>query len=73
MPLGAANDSKVWFSLQEGLKSLSSKSRRIIARRSMHYIQIDRADLLNLEVSVFMRQVRGDLSQPSDYGSTKTE
>jgi hypothetical protein len=67
-----ANDS-LWFSLQEGLKSPPSRARRIVARRSTHYIQIDRADLLILEVSVFIRQVRGDAPQPSDYGSTRTE
>jgi hypothetical protein len=60
-------------SLQEGLKSLSSRSRRIIAQRSTHYIQIDRADLLNLEVPVFIRQIRGDAPEPSDYGSTKAQ
>jgi len=60
-------------SLQEGLKNLSSRSRRIIAQRSTHYIQIDRADLLNLEVPVFIRQIRGDAPQPSEYGSTKAE
>jgi len=58
---------------QESLKSLSSRSRRIIAQRSTHYIQIDRPDLLNLEVPVFIRQIRGDAPQPSDYGSTKIE
>jgi pimeloyl-ACP methyl ester carboxylesterase len=75
MPPGGAgaNDSRLWFSLQEGLKSLSSRARRIVARRSTHYIQIDRAGLLNPEVSVFIRQLRGDAPQPSDYGSTKTE
>lgn len=58
---------------QEVLKSLSSRSRRVIAQRSTHYIQIDRADLLNLEVPLFIREIRGDAPQPSDYGSTKTE
>jgi len=60
-------------SLQEGLKSLSSRSRRIIAQRSTHYIQIDRPDLLNREVALFIRQNRGDAPQPTGYGSTKTE
>jgi pimeloyl-ACP methyl ester carboxylesterase len=59
--------------LQESLKSLSPKSLRIIAKRSMHYIQIDRADLLNLEVPVFIRRIRGIAPQPSDYGSTRVE
>ena len=68
-----AKVAEVQFSLQESLKSLSSRSRRIIARGSTHYIQIDRADLLNREVSGFIRQLRGDAPPPSDYGSTRTE
>jgi len=63
----------VWFRLQESLKSLSSRSRRIIARGSTHYIHIDRADLLNREVSVFIHQLRGDVPPPPSYGSTTTE
>jgi pimeloyl-ACP methyl ester carboxylesterase len=34
---------------QEDLKKLSTRSRRIIAKGSRHYIQMDRADLLNRE------------------------
>lgn len=72
---GAANaqDTRIWRDFQEDLKKLSPRSRRIIARRSTHYIQMDRADLLNREVSIFIRQIRGDVPPPSDYGSTKTE
>jgi len=72
---GAANaqDTRIWCDSQEDLKKLSSRPRRIIVRRSTHYIQIDRADLLNREVSLFIRQIRGDVPPPSDYGSTKTE
>jgi hypothetical protein len=58
---------------QEDLKKLSSRSRRIIARRSTHYIQIDRADLLNREVSQFVGQIRGDVAPASNYGSTQTK
>jgi len=58
---------------QAELKKLSSRSRRIIARGSTHYIQLDRADLLNLEVPIFIRQVRGEAPQPTDYGATIIE
>ena len=68
----SAQDTRNWCDSQEGLKKLSSRSRRIIARRSTHYIQIDRADLLNREVSLFIGQIRGDSAQPVDYGSTQT-
>ncbi len=48
----------VWNQMQEEAKSLSSQSRRIIAKGSDHYVQIDRADLINKEVSAFVEQVR---------------
>jgi pimeloyl-ACP methyl ester carboxylesterase len=59
--------------MQEDLKSLSTHSRRIIAKGSSHYIQIDRPDLLNSEVASFIQPVRGNALPPTDYGSTKTE
>jgi pimeloyl-ACP methyl ester carboxylesterase len=68
-----AKVASVHFRTQENLKGLSSHSRRIIARGSTHYVQLDRADLLNREVSVFIHQLRGGVPQPSGYGSTKTE
>jgi hypothetical protein len=75
-PLPAALRAKMaslQFRTQENLKNLSSRSHRIIARGSTHYIQLDRADLLNRELPVFIRQLRGDVPPPSSYGSTKTE
>lgn len=62
-----------WNQMQEDLKSLSTRSRRIIARGSTHFIQIDRSDLINREVPIFIEQIRGNVAQPADYGSTKTE
>lgn len=58
---------------QESLERLSSRSRRIIARNSTHYIQFDRADLLNLEVPIFIRQIRGDVPEPANHGITVVE
>jgi pimeloyl-ACP methyl ester carboxylesterase len=63
----------VWNQLQEDLKKLSTRSRRIIARGSGHGIPFERPDLLNKEVPVFVRQIRNEAPQPMDYGSTKTE
>jgi hypothetical protein len=65
--------SKIWNQMQEDLKHLSTHSRRIIAKGSSHYIQVDRPDLLNSEVTDFTQQIRGKVSQPTEYGSTKTE
>jgi len=65
--------STTWNEMQEDLKKLSTRSRRIIAKGSSHYVQIDRVSLLNGEVTNFIRQIRGEMPQPTDYGSTKTE
>jgi pimeloyl-ACP methyl ester carboxylesterase len=49
----------VWNQMQEEEKGLSDHSRRIIARGSDHYVQLDRADLVNKEVAAFVLQLRG--------------
>jgi pimeloyl-ACP methyl ester carboxylesterase len=67
-----ARVSAVWYQLHEELKGLSTRSRRIVAKGSTHYIQIDRPDLLNREVASFIRQIRGE-RQPVHYGSTQVE
>lgn len=48
----------VWNTMQEEAKSLSPHSRRLIARHSDHYIQIDRPDLLNEAVTGFVTDIR---------------
>lgn len=63
----------IWNQMQENLKSLSTRSRRIIAKGSSHYVQVDRADLIKREVPIFIEQIRGAAPQPTDYGTTKTE
>ena len=62
-----------WNQMQEDLKKLSTRSRRIIANGSTHYIQIDRAELIEKEVPLFIEQVRGAAPEPANYGSTVTE
>jgi len=59
--------------MQEDLKKLSTRSRRIIAKGSTHYIHIDRAELIEKEVPLFIEQIRGTAPQPTNYGSTITE
>ena len=56
----------------EGLKRLSTRSRRIIAKGSRHQIPRDRPDLLNREVATFIQQIRNN-DQRTDYGTTTTE
>jgi hypothetical protein len=63
----------VWNQMQEDLNKLSTRSQRIIVRGSGDEIPLERADLLNKEVTVFVRQIRNEAPQPMDYGSTKTE
>ena len=64
---------EIWDQMQEELKSLSKRSRRIIAKGSGHYIQVDRPDLLNSKVADLIRQIRGEASPSIDNGTTKTE
>jgi pimeloyl-ACP methyl ester carboxylesterase len=61
-----------WNQMQEDLKQLSTRSRRIIAKGSTHYIQGNRPDLIEREVPKFIEQIRGTAPQPTDFGSTQT-
>jgi pimeloyl-ACP methyl ester carboxylesterase len=62
-----------WSQMQEDLKKLSRRSRRIVAKDSTHYVQIDRAELIEKEVPLFIEQIRGTVPQPANYGSTIVE
>jgi hypothetical protein len=59
--------------MQEDLAGLSTRGRRIVAKSSTHNIQLDRPDLLNKEVPLFIEQIRGTAPQPTNYGLTITE
>lgn len=61
-----------WNQMQEDLKKLSTRSRRIIAKGSSHYIQLDRPDLIGKEVPLYILQIRGSALPPA-YGTTITE
>ena len=39
------------------------------SKGSEHYIQLDRLELLETEVPLFIEQIRGTAPEPSDYGS----
>lgn len=58
---------------QEELNELSTRSRRIIAKGSGHYIQFDRPDIIEREVPLFVEQIRGTAPWPTAYGTTSTE
>jgi pimeloyl-ACP methyl ester carboxylesterase len=72
--LNAARQGAVtWNTLQEELKQLSPRSRRIIARGSTHYIQIIRPELVIREVQHLILELRGSEPPRQDYGSTTTQ
>ena len=74
VPAGvSAEAAGVFYGMQEDLKKLSTRSRRITAKGSTHYIHIDRADLIEKEVPLFIEQIRGTAPQPTNWGSTITE
>jgi len=62
-----------WDRMQANLKNLSTRSSQIIARNSGHYIQLQRPDLIDREVSLFIQQIRGSAPPPAQYGNTTTE
>ena len=64
---------KVANQMQDDLKKLSTRSSRIIAKNSEHYIQLDRPKLVEREVLLFIEQIRGTVPEPSVYGSTTTK
>jgi len=61
-----------WNGMQEDLKKLSTRSRRIIANGSTHYVQVDRSELVNREVAKFLDEVRTGTSSPQN-GTTIRE
>jgi hypothetical protein len=74
VPAGvSAEAAGVFYGMQEDLKKLSTRSRRIIAKGSTHYIHIDRYELIEKEVPLFIEQIRGTAPQPTNWGSTITE
>jgi pimeloyl-ACP methyl ester carboxylesterase len=62
-----------WGQMQDDMKNLSTRSRRIIAKNSSHSVVLDRPDLIEKEVPVFIEQIRGSTPQPATYRSTETE
>lgn len=57
---------QAWNQMQEDLKKLSTRSRRIIAKNSTHYIQLDRYELIEKEVPLLIEQIRGTAPEPAN-------
>ncbi|HMF53217.1 MAG TPA: hypothetical protein VK593_02630 [Edaphobacter sp.] len=64
------NEQKAWSQMQEDLKKLSTRSRRILAKGSTHNVHRDRSELVVKEVLSFLEEVRGAVKEPASYGST---
>jgi hypothetical protein len=50
---------KTWDAVQEQLKHLSTRSTRIIARNSKHFIMVDRPDLVLAAVQIVNHELNG--------------
>ena len=72
-PKGTAERQNAWSQMQEDLKKLSTRSRRIVAKGSSHNVHHDRAELVEREVLQFVGEIRGTSPPPAGYGSTITE
>jgi hypothetical protein len=58
--------------MAEDFKKLSTRSRRIIAKGSNHFVHRDRPDLIDKEVPLFIQQIRGTAPVPK-WGTTVVE
>jgi pimeloyl-ACP methyl ester carboxylesterase len=72
-PQTAAASEAAWTRMQEDLKKLSTRSRRVVARGSGHSVMLDRPDLLVTEVTAFLEEIRHSTPPFAGYGSTITE
>lgn len=64
---------RAWNQMQEDLKKLSTRSRRIIARGSSHNVHRERSKLVVKEVWIFLGEIRGSIQEPTIYDSTVEE
>ncbi len=62
----------IWAAMQDNLKTLSARSRRIVARGSGHKVQIDRPDVIVAAVGEMILQIRGTAPPPPEYRTTIT-
>jgi pimeloyl-ACP methyl ester carboxylesterase len=67
----ARENSVVWNQMQEEAKGLSEQTLRIIAKGSDHYIQNDRPDLVNGEITLFIAMIRRHEPFPNNHVTTE--
>ncbi len=53
----AMRNQQTWDDIQEGLKRLSTRSMRIIARDSQHYVMVDRPDVVITAVEIVEAEI----------------
>jgi pimeloyl-ACP methyl ester carboxylesterase len=54
-----SKNQQTWDTVQEGLKRLSSRSTRIIARNSRHYVMVDRPDVVVAGIDIVDAELHG--------------
>jgi pimeloyl-ACP methyl ester carboxylesterase len=59
-----------WSLMQEHEKQLSSRARRVIAKDSTHFIQLDRPDLIEIEAARFLQEIRDENLSGDNLGTT---
>ncbi len=62
-----------WNDMQENLKSLSTRSRRVVVVGGTHHLFEERPDLVEKDVADFIEQIQGIIPPPSHYGTTGRE
>lgn len=60
----------IWAEMQENLKTLSSRSRRVIAKGSGHHVQNDRPDAIRRAVTEMLSEIRGSAQESKFNGTT---
>jgi pimeloyl-ACP methyl ester carboxylesterase len=73
LPEAEKAQQSAWNDMQEDLKTLSTRSRRVIVTGGSHRLDQERPDLIETDVAEFIEQIRGSAPAPSGYGSTKRE
>jgi pimeloyl-ACP methyl ester carboxylesterase len=58
-----------WDGMQENLKNLSTRGRRIIAKGSGHNITLERPDVMEREVPQFIEMIRGNGVEAATHSS----
>jgi hypothetical protein len=55
------------------VRQLSTRSRRVIAKGSSHFVPSDLPELLEQEIAISIEQIRGNRPWPAQFGTTTVE